>query len=79
MDAELADLATGARTPARECLAALLDELAPVAAELGCAAELATVAALGERNGAARQREVAAGSGLRAVAEWLAEAYLSRI
>jgi carboxylate-amine ligase len=79
MDAELADLTPGARTPARECLAALLHELAPVAAELGCAAELATVAALGERNGAARQREVAAGGGLRAVAEWLAEAYLSRI
>jgi carboxylate-amine ligase len=77
MGAELADLDTGERTPARELLASLLDELAPVAAELGCAAELATVAALGERNGAIRQREVAADGGLRAVAAWLADAYVS--
>jgi carboxylate-amine ligase len=76
MDAELADLRTGARTPARECLAALLAELAPVAAELGCADELATASALGERNGAVRQREVAAEGGLRAVAAWLADAYV---
>jgi carboxylate-amine ligase len=79
MDAELADLVTGERTPARECLAALLDELAPVAARLGCASELATVAALGDRNGAAKQREIAAAGDLRAVAGWLADAYLSGI
>jgi carboxylate-amine ligase len=77
MDAELADLRTGERTPARECLASLLEELAPVAAELGCAAELATAAALGERNGAARQREIAAQQGIRGVAAWLADAYVS--
>jgi len=77
MDAELADLSTGARTPARECLASLLSELTPVAAGLGCEAELASAAALGERNGAARQREIAAGGGLRAVVVWLADAYLS--
>ena len=78
MEAELADLRTGARTPARECLAALVAELEPVAAQLGCAAELATVARLGARGGAARQREVAAGGGLRAVVEWLADAYTDR-
>jgi glutamate---cysteine ligase / carboxylate-amine ligase len=77
MDAELADLSTGARTPARECLEALLSELAPVAADLGCATELATAATLGERNGAARQREIAADGGVRAVARWLADAYVS--
>ena len=75
MDAELADLRTGERTPARECLAALVEQLAPVASSLGCAAELATVERLAARGGAARQREVAAAGGLRAVAEWLADVY----
>ena len=77
MDAELADLRTGERTPARECLAVLLDELRPTAAELGCATELAAVTALAERNGAARQREIAAQQGIRGVAAWLADAYVS--
>ena len=75
MDAELADLRTGERVPARERLAALLSELAPVAAGLGCAAELATVERLAARSGAARQREVAAEGGPRAVAAWLADVY----
>jgi glutamate---cysteine ligase / carboxylate-amine ligase len=72
MDAELADLRTGERTPARDRLAALVAELAPVAADLGCAAELATVERLAARNGAARQREA---GGPRAAAEWLADVY----
>jgi carboxylate-amine ligase len=77
MDAELADLATGERVPAREGLAALVAELAPVAEHLGCAAELATVDRLAARNGAVRQREVAAGGGgVRAVTAWLADAYV---
>ena len=58
----------GRVTPAREALAELLDELAPVAADLGCADELA----FGRQviaNGASyeRQRRVAAEGGLRAV------------
>ena len=77
MDAQLADLRSGERTPARRALAALVAELEPVAGRLGCAAELATVEALGERNGATRQREaVAAGGGVRAAAEFLADAYV---
>jgi glutamate---cysteine ligase / carboxylate-amine ligase len=77
MDAELADLASGARTPARELLAGLLAELAPVADQLGCGAELATVETLAARNGAVRQREAAAGwGGVRAVAAWLADTYV---
>ena len=75
IDAELADLRTGERLPARERLAALVSELAPVAAGLGCAAELATVERLAARGGAARQREVAADGGPRAVAAWLADVY----
>jgi carboxylate-amine ligase len=77
MDAELAHLETGAATPARECLAQLLDELAPYADGLGCSAELRDAARLGEANGAARQRAIAAETGeLRAVAAWLADAYV---
>jgi len=76
MDAELADLRTGERVPARERLAALVAELAPVATELGYAAELASSERLGARNGAVRQREVAANGGARAVAAWLADAYV---
>ncbi len=78
MDAELADLSTGARVPAREQLAELVSLLAPAAAELGCAAELATVERLAADPGAARQREVAEHGGPRAVAEWLADVYAPR-
>jgi glutamate---cysteine ligase / carboxylate-amine ligase len=78
MDAQLADLATGARAPARERLGALLAELAPVAEQLGCAAELASVERLAACNGAARQRQVwaAAGGDARAVTAWLADMYV---
>ena len=76
MDAELADLSTGERIPARACLAALLADLEPVAQQLGCAAELATVEPLAEENGAARQRAIAADGGVRAVAAYLAGAYV---
>jgi glutamate---cysteine ligase / carboxylate-amine ligase len=77
MDAELADLVTGERTPASQVLGALLAELAPVAEHMGCGAELATVERLAARNGAVRQREAAAGGGgARAAAAWLADAYV---
>jgi len=76
MEAELADLETGERAPARACLGALLAELEPVAATLGCAAELGDVERLAAANGAARQREAFAAGGLRAVAAWLADAYV---
>jgi carboxylate-amine ligase len=76
MDAQLADLRTGERTPARACLAALLSDLEPVAARLGCVAELAAVERLAAENGAVRQRAVAAEGGVHAVAAWLADAYV---
>jgi carboxylate-amine ligase len=75
LDGSLADLATGERRPTRECLAALLDVLAPVAAGLGAAHELDGARALVEANGAARQRAVAAAEGLVGVAAWLAQRY----
>jgi glutamate---cysteine ligase / carboxylate-amine ligase len=77
MDAELADLRSGERTPARVCVAELLAVLRPVAARLGCAAELSDVARLAAENGAARQRAVAATGGLRDVVAWLAASYVA--
>jgi carboxylate-amine ligase len=77
LDARLADLRTGAVQPARERLGALLDELAPVGERLGCAAELAGARELVERNGAVRQRAVAAERGLPGLVEWLAERFLA--
>jgi carboxylate-amine ligase len=77
LDARLADLRTGDVRPARERLAALLDELEPVAARLGCADELRAAHGLVERNGAVRQRAVAAERGLPGLGEWLAERFLA--
>jgi glutamate---cysteine ligase / carboxylate-amine ligase len=77
LDARLADLVTGEPRPARERLHALLDELAPVAARLGCGAELEAARGLVERNGALRQRAVAAERGLPGLVEWLAERFLA--
>jgi carboxylate-amine ligase len=76
--APLADLRTGEVQPAHERLHALLDELAPVATRLGCAAELAAARALVDDGGAARQRAVAAERGLYGLTEWLAERFLAR-
>jgi carboxylate-amine ligase len=73
MDAELADLSTGERAPARDVLRRRLEQLAPVAERLGCAIALDGADALVERNGADRLR--AAGDAHHAAQE-LADAYL---
>jgi glutamate---cysteine ligase / carboxylate-amine ligase len=78
LDAGLADLRTGEVRPARERLEALLDELEPVAGRLGCADELRGARTLVARNGALRQREIAAERGLPGLVEWLAERFLAR-
>lgn len=75
VEGELADLDTGELASTRSRLAALLDELAPVAAELGCLAELAHARTLVVANGAIRQREVAARDGARGLAMWLADRF----
>ncbi len=75
LDAELADLESGERLPARERLRALIETLAPVAERLGAGALLPCAAALAERNGALRQREVAARRGMRGLTAWLAERF----
>jgi carboxylate-amine ligase len=76
VEGTLAELASGELRPARERLTELLEELEPVAARLGCAQELAGCEALVERNGAMRQREVAAADGLPGLARWLADRFL---
>jgi carboxylate-amine ligase len=75
VEGELADLRTGERRPARERLHRLLDELTPVAARLGSGALLPCARALVERNGAIRQREVAAERGLHGLVAWQAERF----
>lgn len=76
LDGTLADLRTGKPQPARERLAALLDELAPTAARLRCANELAAAGELLKFPAARRQRAVAAEHGLRGLVSWLAQRFL---
>lgn len=75
LDATLADVETGEPLPARERLAALLEEIAPAAERLGCRPQLAEARALVAENGAIRQRAVAAERGLHGLTGWLAERF----
>ena len=75
MEAALVDTRTFRRRPARDLLAELVATCGPVAAELGCGAELAAVAAIAADPGYARQRRIAAEHGLDALPEWLADEF----
>jgi carboxylate-amine ligase len=75
VEGTLADLDSGEHRPTRERLDDLIGELEPHAAELACTSELAHARELAKRNGAMRQREVAAGSGVQGVAAWLADRF----
>jgi carboxylate-amine ligase len=75
VEGALADLDSGEQRPTRERLHGLIGQLEPQAAELGCRAELAHARTLADRNGAMRQREVAAEHGVKGVAAWLAERF----
>jgi carboxylate-amine ligase len=75
LDAQLADPWTGEPRAARERLTALLDTLAPVAERLGSSALLDCAWALVERNGAIRQREIAAERGVRGLVAWQAQRF----
>jgi carboxylate-amine ligase len=76
VEGAMADLRTGEPRPTRERLHGLLDRLEPVAERVGAATGIEAARALVQRNGAIRQREVAAaGGGPRAVAAWLADRY----
>jgi glutamate---cysteine ligase / carboxylate-amine ligase len=72
----LLDLETGEPEPARARILALIDAVAPAAARLGGADELEHARTLAARNGAERQRELAAERGVRGVVEWLADAFV---
>jgi glutamate---cysteine ligase / carboxylate-amine ligase len=70
------DVRTGAARPMREHLHALIDELAPAAQRLGCAAELESARDLIERPRARLARQAAAG-GPHALVAWLADRFLA--
>jgi len=72
VEGAMADLRTGRRTATRDLLGALIDELEPAAAEVGCSEELASARALVEANGAMRQRAIAGSDGLRGLVRRLA-------
>jgi carboxylate-amine ligase len=76
VEGTMADLRTGARRSTREVLHGLLDAVAPIAADLGGAAQLDRARALVEVNGAMAQRSVAAATGMPGLGEWLAERFL---
>jgi len=75
LDATLADLDGGALAPVRARLGALIDALEPVAERLGAAPLHPHARALAQRNGALRQRAVAAERGVRGLVAWMAERY----
>jgi carboxylate-amine ligase len=78
VDARFVDAATERRVFARDLLAGLLDACAPHAAELGCAAELAAVAALADDGADGRQRRLAEErAGLDGLVEALTEEFLA--
>jgi carboxylate-amine ligase len=72
----LLDLDSGEPRPTRARIVALIDAVAPAAERLGGAAELEHARTLAARNGAERQRALAAEDGARGVVEWLAGAFL---
>ncbi|QEC49741.1 YbdK family carboxylate-amine ligase [Baekduia soli] len=70
------DVRTGEVRDTADVLGDLLDDLAPAAARLGCAAELQSARDLVLHPRDALIREVAAEGGARAVAAWLADRFL---
>lgn len=78
--AMFADLDTGAQRPARDILAERLQDLAPMARRLGCAAELADAARLLDAGGGcAAQHDAAARGRIGGVPAWLASQYLASV
>lgn len=71
----MADLCTGKRTPTRERLASLLEEIAT--GEASTDEELAGARLLVERNGSERQRGLMLAEGAEAVARDLADSFLA--
>jgi carboxylate-amine ligase len=76
VDAEMADLDSGAMRPTRERLSELLDTLEPVARRLGATDGLTRARELVECNGAIAQRREAARAGVSSLPGWLASKFL---
>jgi carboxylate-amine ligase len=76
LDGTLLDLDSGEAAPTRARILAQIDAAAPAAERLGGAAELEHARTLAARNGAERQRALAAERGMRGVVEWLADAFV---
>ncbi|MEA2307978.1 MAG: glutamate---cysteine ligase / carboxylate-amine ligase [Thermoleophilaceae bacterium] len=73
----LADLRTGELEPTRDRLLRLIDQLTPLAADLGCAEQLAAARELTNANGADQQRAAAGDGGdLLAVTRHIADRFL---
>jgi carboxylate-amine ligase len=72
----LLDLDSGEPQPTRARIVALIDAVSPAAERLGGAAELEHARTLAARNGAERQRALAAERGPRGVVEWLVGAFV---
>jgi carboxylate-amine ligase len=77
VEGDLGDLDGDSVIPARERIGRLIEQLGPAAAALGCEEELASVLSLCERNGAIRQREIAAERGIEGLVAWLGENFSS--
>lgn len=79
VEGKLADLATGEPRSTRESLDRLLARLAPVAERIGASGGLADARRLVRRNGALRQRAVAAEHGPHGLAGWLADRFATDV
>lgn len=79
LDGRLASLGSGRAHPTRDRLIELIEAVGPVADALGSGELLRFTRAAVERNGAIIQREVFAASGAAAVAEHLADEFLSDV
>jgi len=75
MEGTLADLRSGEPVPTRDRVEALIDRLEPVAERIGAGALLTDARRLAHRNGASRQRAIAAESGPRGLTRWLADRF----
>lgn len=76
VEGRMAGLRSAEMRPTRDRLHELIDGLEGVAGELGCTRELTLARGLAERNGAMRQRQVAADDGLEGLGRWLADRFL---
>ena len=76
VEGRMADLRSGAAEPTRDRLRRLIEQVRPVAAQIGTAELLPCAERLVERNGAIRQREIGSEAGPEGLARWAADQFL---